>query len=88
MTSSRKSSAILSGTAEWFEPTPGERFTIRTSSTEAEGNFTILAVVADPRNVAMHIHKNEDEHFIVLEGTYVSPMERKPWTLGPAPQSL
>jgi mannose-6-phosphate isomerase-like protein (cupin superfamily) len=69
MTSSRKSSAILSGNAEWFEPTPGERFTIRTS-TEAEGNFTILEVVADPRNgMAMHIHKNEDEHFIVLAGT-------------------
>jgi mannose-6-phosphate isomerase-like protein (cupin superfamily) len=30
----------------------------------------MLELVADPRNGApMHIHKNEDEHFIVLEGT-------------------
>ena len=30
----------------------------------------MLEVVADPRNgVPMHIHANEDEHFIVLEGT-------------------
>jgi uncharacterized cupin superfamily protein len=30
----------------------------------------MLEVVADPRNgVPMHIHTNEDEHFIVLEGT-------------------
>ena len=30
----------------------------------------MLELVADPQNGApMHIHKNEDEHFIVLEGT-------------------
>jgi mannose-6-phosphate isomerase-like protein (cupin superfamily) len=56
--------------AEWFETTPGERFAIRTSAKETEGAFTVLEVVADPRNgVPMHIHKNEDEHFVVLEGT-------------------
>jgi mannose-6-phosphate isomerase-like protein (cupin superfamily) len=30
----------------------------------------MLEMVADPWNrIPMHIHKNEDEHFIVLEGT-------------------
>ena len=50
--------------------TPGERFIIRTSVEETKGAYTMLEVVADPRNgVPMHIHTNEDEHFIVLEGT-------------------
>ena len=55
---------------EWLETTPGERFTIRTSAKETKGIYTMLEVVADPRNgVPIHIHKNEDEHFLVLEGT-------------------
>src|SRR5258708_20567508 len=52
---------------EWLETTPGERFTIRTSAKETEGIYTMLELVADPRNgVPIHIHKNEDEHFLVL----------------------
>jgi mannose-6-phosphate isomerase-like protein (cupin superfamily) len=58
------------GNGAWLQITPGERFKIRTSVDETEGNYTMLEMVADPRNgVPMHIHKNEDEHFIVLEGT-------------------
>jgi mannose-6-phosphate isomerase-like protein (cupin superfamily) len=58
------------GNGEWFQITPGERFKIRTSVEETEGAFAMLELVADPRNGApMHIHMNEDEHFIVLEGT-------------------
>jgi mannose-6-phosphate isomerase-like protein (cupin superfamily) len=54
---------------EWLQITPGERFKIRTSAQETEGAFATLELVADPRNgVPMHIHNNEDEHFIVLEG--------------------
>ncbi|HEX9470774.1 MAG TPA: cupin domain-containing protein [Bradyrhizobium sp.] len=74
MTTSKKSTEVLSlgrrSNAEWLQTTPGERFTIRTSVKETDGNFTVLEVVADPRNgVPMHIHQNEDEHFIVLDGT-------------------
>ena len=48
----------------------GRTFEIRTSVEETDGAFAMLELVADPRNgVPMHIHKNEDEHFIVLEGT-------------------
>ena len=57
------------GNREWLQITPGERFKIRTSVEETEGAFAMLELVADPRNGApMHVHKNEDEHFIVLEG--------------------
>jgi mannose-6-phosphate isomerase-like protein (cupin superfamily) len=54
----------------WSEVTRGERFTIRTTSAETNGAFTMLEIVAEPRNgVPMHVHENEEEHFIVLEGT-------------------
>ena len=74
MTTSKISTEVLpnghQGNGEWLQITPGERFKIRTSVEETEGAFAMLELVADPRNGApMHIHKNEDEHFIVLEGT-------------------
>jgi len=55
---------------EWLQITPGERFRIRASVKETKGIYTALELIADPRNgVPMHIHQNEDEHFIVLEGS-------------------
>jgi mannose-6-phosphate isomerase-like protein (cupin superfamily) len=55
---------------EWLEVTPGERFMIRTSAVETDGAYAVIEVFAQPGNgVPMHIHKNEDEHFVVLEGT-------------------
>jgi mannose-6-phosphate isomerase-like protein (cupin superfamily) len=54
---------------EWSEVTRGERYIIRTSSEETNGAYSMLEVVADPRNgVPMHVHDNEEEHFIILEG--------------------
>jgi mannose-6-phosphate isomerase-like protein (cupin superfamily) len=54
----------------WLQVTPGERFRIRTSVKETKGIYTMLELIADPRNgVPMHIHQNEDEHFVVLEGS-------------------
>jgi len=58
------------GDGEWMEVTPGERFLVRTSATETGGVYTVIEVVAQPRNgVPLHVHQNEDEHFVVLEGT-------------------
>ncbi|WP_420139396.1 cupin domain-containing protein [Sphingomonas sp.] len=55
--------------AGWHEITPGERFRIRTSASETAGRYVTLEIVADPRNaVPLHIHANEEEHFVVLEG--------------------
>ena len=55
---------------EWLQVTPGERFKIRVRSTQTMGAYSVIEIVADPRNgVPLHIHNNEEEHFIVLEGT-------------------
>ncbi|WP_284759662.1 cupin domain-containing protein [Agrobacterium sp. fls2-241-TYG-188a] len=56
--------------SEWCEVTPGEQFALRTSVTETEGRYTMIEVIAEPRNgVPLHIHANEEEHFIVLDGS-------------------
>ena len=69
MTASKPSTEVLpSDNGEWLQITPGERFKIRTSVEETDGAFAMLEMVANPQNgVPMHIHKNEVEHFIVLE---------------------
>jgi quercetin dioxygenase-like cupin family protein len=54
---------------EWSKVTRGERYIIRATSEETNGAYSMLEIVADPRNgVPMHVHDNEEEHFIVLEG--------------------
>ncbi|MCS4244970.1 quercetin dioxygenase-like cupin family protein [Rhizobium sp. BIGb0125] len=56
--------------SEWWEVTPGERFTIRTSVAVTGGLYTMIEVTAESRNgVPVHTHANEEEHFIVLEGS-------------------
>jgi mannose-6-phosphate isomerase-like protein (cupin superfamily) len=53
----------------WREHTPGERYIIRTSFDETNGAYSILEVLADHLNgVVQHVHQNEDEHVLVLEG--------------------
>ena len=74
MTASKESTGVLPNThqikSEWLQITPGERFKIRTSVEETAGAYTMLELLVDSRNgVPMHIHRNEDEHFIVLDGT-------------------
>jgi mannose-6-phosphate isomerase-like protein (cupin superfamily) len=60
----------LHSSDEWMEVTPGERLMIRTSAAETNGAYAMFEIFAEAGNgVPMHIHKNEDEHFIVLEGT-------------------
>jgi len=55
---------------QWLEVTPGERIRFRTSAKETIGFYAVFEVVADPGNgVPTHIHNNEDEHFLILEGT-------------------
>ena len=67
---------------EWREVTPGERFIIRTSSEDTNGLYSMLEVVADPQNgVPIHIHANEDEHFIILDGTAHMAIGDKRWDL-------
>ena len=55
---------------KWSEVTPGERFSIRVSSEDSNGSYTMLEVVADQQNgTPMHVHQKQDEHFVILEGT-------------------
>jgi mannose-6-phosphate isomerase-like protein (cupin superfamily) len=52
------------------EMRPGERFFVRTASDDTNGAYSMLELVAAPRSgTPMHIHDNEDEHLIILEGT-------------------
>ena len=56
--------------SEWSDVTPGERFSVRVPSEETDGTYTLLEIVADHRNgTPIHLHQNEDVHFIILEGT-------------------
>ncbi len=55
---------------EWIEVTPGERLTIRISSDQTKGAYTVFEVFADHRNgTPLHVHDNEEERFVILEGT-------------------
>jgi mannose-6-phosphate isomerase-like protein (cupin superfamily) len=68
-----KAAAVLARVAEkgaWLEVTPGESFTVRVTSEDTKGGYTVIEIVAQPRNgVVRHIHHKEEEHFIVVEGT-------------------
>ena len=66
----KKLTSILPADSHWLEVTPGERFTVRTSVDDTDGAYSMIEVVAQPRNgVPMHIHTREDEHFLILEGS-------------------
>ncbi len=55
---------------EWLEWMPGERFALRVPSGATQGRYTMLEVTAVTRcGPPLHIHRHEDEHFIILEGT-------------------
>jgi hypothetical protein len=54
------------GNGEWLQITPGERFKIRTSVEETEGVYTMLELVAEPRNVVQPKTKPSPPHSRVL----------------------
>jgi mannose-6-phosphate isomerase-like protein (cupin superfamily) len=61
--------------SEWSDVTPGERFSVRVPSEETDGTYTLLEIAADHRNgTPIHLHQNEDVHFIILEGTAPVPI--------------
>jgi mannose-6-phosphate isomerase-like protein (cupin superfamily) len=56
--------------AEWLQTRPGERCRIRTSAADTNGAFSVVEIISQPGDgTPVHIHRNEDEHFIILEGT-------------------
>lgn len=54
---------------EWLETRPGEHCLIRVAGTDTNGSYSLVEIVSDPGDgTPMHVHRNEDEHIIVLEG--------------------
>ena len=56
--------------SEWLQTRPGERCLIRVSAADTNGVYSLVEIVSDAGDgTPIHIHQNEDEHFIILEGT-------------------
>jgi mannose-6-phosphate isomerase-like protein (cupin superfamily) len=57
--------------SEWAEVAQNDhRFIIRIPSKDTDGAYSVLEVLATQRQgTPIHIHDNEDEFFLILEGT-------------------
>jgi mannose-6-phosphate isomerase-like protein (cupin superfamily) len=65
-----EASLLQDGNEEWLQTRPGERCLIHTSAAETQGAFSVVEIISQPGDgTPVHIHHNEDEHFIILEGT-------------------
>jgi mannose-6-phosphate isomerase-like protein (cupin superfamily) len=57
-------------TEEWIGTRPGERCLIRVSAEDTGGAYSVVEIVSAPGDgTPLHVHQNEDEHFLILEGT-------------------
>jgi mannose-6-phosphate isomerase-like protein (cupin superfamily) len=55
---------------EWLRTRSGERCLIRLSAADTNGVYSLVEIVSSPGDgTPLHVHENEDEHIIVLEGT-------------------
>jgi mannose-6-phosphate isomerase-like protein (cupin superfamily) len=55
---------------KWLQTRPGERCLIRVAAAETNGAYSVVEILAHPgESTPMHVHQNEDEHFLILEGT-------------------
>jgi len=58
----------LSG--EWLQSRPGERFSIRIPASATNGSYSVTEILSSPGDsTPVHLHENEDEHILVVEGT-------------------
>jgi mannose-6-phosphate isomerase-like protein (cupin superfamily) len=55
---------------EWLQTRPGERCIIRVPAAATNGAYSVVEIISRPGDgTPMHVHQNEDEHFLILEGT-------------------
>ena len=55
----------------WLRAADGERQAIRVDSRVTGGAYAVVESVAEPGcAVPTHLHRNEDEHFLVISGRY------------------
>ncbi len=65
-----RSSHIEDGVT-WYDAAAGERIAVRLSSLDTNGKYAITRSIAAPgSSVPRHVHQNEEEHFVILKGTY------------------
>jgi mannose-6-phosphate isomerase-like protein (cupin superfamily) len=68
-TSMQDSTMRSDDSGEWVLTRPGERCAVRVSADQTNGAYSVAEIVAEPGySTSVHIHQNEDEHFIVVEG--------------------
>jgi mannose-6-phosphate isomerase-like protein (cupin superfamily) len=60
----------------------GAAFLIKASAETTGGSFSILEEI-DPLDTPLHVHKNEDELFFVLEGEHVFQVGEEEFPAGP-----
>jgi quercetin dioxygenase-like cupin family protein len=54
----------------WLRTRSGEHCLIRLSAADTNGVYSLVEIVSSPGDgTPLHVHENEDEHIIVLEGT-------------------
>ena len=67
--SSRNQTPTNENNGEWLQTRPGERCLIRVSAEDTNGAYSVVEIVAEAGDsTPIHVHQNEDEHFLILEG--------------------
>lgn len=60
----------------WHEGANGERITVRVSSLQTNGVFAVVESIAAPGcAVPLHLHRNEEEHLVIVTGRYRFQLE-------------
>ena len=55
---------------EWLQSRPGEHFSIRIPAAATNGSYSVTEILSSPGDsTPVHLHENEDEHILVVEGT-------------------
>ena len=61
--------SVMRSVDGWLRTRPGEQCLIRVPAAETGGVYSIVEIISDPGDATpLHVHKNEDEYFVVLDG--------------------